>query len=174
MGTSREEALGEEDRNVEETREVITEDGRKQRVKKNSNSRQVKPKTHPRSCKPKTVLKEGTNIKIHLEGEEVGARVTGRGKVSGSFYNYFNIRDQRGLDWNVNLESSVWSRTEDEVMMVLIPRTRHGDSDCKAAKQVELKKLKDFGAFSLVKDEGQFRISCTWGLWVKEHSNGES
>ena len=36
MGTSREEALGEEDRNVEETREVITEDGRKQRVKKNS------------------------------------------------------------------------------------------------------------------------------------------
>ena len=112
MGTSREEALGEEDRNVEETREVITEDGRKKRVKKNSNSRQVKPKTHPRSCKPKTVLKEGTNIKIHLEGEEVGARVTGRGKVSGSFYNYFNIRDQR-LDWNVNLESSVWSRTED-------------------------------------------------------------
>ena len=158
----------------------MTLEGRRKRAKENPNSRQVKLKTQPKilkcpkSCKPKIALKEGVNIKVNLEGEEVAARVTGRGKVSGSFYNYFNIRDQRGLDWNVNLETAVWSRTEEEVMMVLIPRSRHGDSDCKAAKQVELKKLKDFGAFSLVKDEGQFRISCTWVLWVKEHSNGES
>ena len=148
----------------------MTLEGRRKRAKENPNSRQVKLKIlkRPKSFKPKIALKEGVNIKVNLEGE-----VTGRSKVSGSFYNYFNIRDQRGLDWNVNLETAVWSRTEEEVMMVLIPRSKHGDSDCKAAKQVELKKLKDFGAFSLVKDEGQFRISCTWVLWVKEHSNGE-
>ena len=94
--------------------------------------------------------------------------------MTGSFYNYFNIKDQRGLDWNINLEVAGWNRTQEEVMMVLIPRSRHGESDCKSAKQTELKKLQDFGAFSLVKDEGQFRISCTWVLWVKEHSDGQS
>ena len=94
----------------------------------------------------------------NLEGEEVAAIVTGRGKVTGSYYNYFNIRDQRGLDWNVNLETAGWSRAEEDVMMVLILRSRHGESDCKSAKQTELKKLQDFGAFSLAKDEGQFKI----------------
>ena len=162
------------------TREIVTTDGRKKRVRMEANSRQVRPKTQsklikfPKNNKPKIALKEGENIRITLEGEEVTARVTGRCKVTGSFYNYFNIKDQRGLDWNVNLEVNDWSRTQEEVMMVLIPRSRHGESDCKSAKQTELKKLQDFGAFSLVKDEGQFRISCTWVLWVKEHSDGQS
>ena len=81
-----------------------------ERVRMEANSRQVRPKTQsklikfPKNNKPKIALKEGENIRITLEGEEVPARVTGRGKVTGSFYNYFNIKDQRSLDWNVNLE----------------------------------------------------------------------
>ena len=51
--------------------------------------------------------------------------------------------------------------------MVLIPQERHKDDDCKAAKQVELKKLEDFDVFKLVDDAGQYRISCNWILWVK-------
>ena len=107
---------------LDDTREVVTLEGRRKRAKENPNSRQVKLKIlkRPKSYKPKIALKEGVNIKVNLEGEEVAARVTGRSKVSGSFYNYFNIRDQRGLDWNVNLETAVWSRTEEDVMMVLM------------------------------------------------------
>ena len=163
-----------------DTREIVTRDGRKKRVREDPNCRQVRSRTQPKHLKfpknnrPKIALKEGENIRVSLEGEEVAAKVIGRGKVSGSYYNYFNIKDQRGLNWNVNLETASWSRVEEEVMMVLIPRSRHGESDCKSAKQTELKKLQDFGAFSLVKDEGQFRISSTWVLWVKEHSDGES
>ena len=150
-----------------DTREIVTRDGRKKRVREDPNCRQVRSRTQPKlikvpkNNKPKIALKEGENIRVSLEGEEVAARVIGRGKVTGSYYNYFNIKDQRGLDWNVNLETASWSRVGEEVMMVLIPRSRHGESDCKSAKQTELKKLQDFGAFSLVKDEGQFRISST-------------
>ena len=51
--------------------------------------------------------------------------------------------------------------------MVLIPQERHKDEDCKAAKQVELRKLEDFETFKVVDDLGQYRISCKWILWVK-------
>ena len=101
------------------------------------------------------------------DGEWLRATVSDRPRVSGSFYNYFNIRGEDGLDRNVDLERLKCKQVCEEVNMVLIPRERHQDEDCKSAKQVELKKLEDFEAFKVVEDSGQFRISCKWILWVK-------
>ena len=55
----------------------------------------------------------------------------------------------------------------EEVNMVLIPREEHARDDCKKAKVDELKKLEEFNSFKEVDDEGQYRISCTWVLWMK-------
>ena len=72
--------------------------GRKRKVIQ-KNQRIVKSKI---SCLPacneeKIKLKKGDNIVIELEGETIQAKVTGRDKVTGKFYNYFNIKDARGL-----------------------------------------------------------------------------
>ena len=48
--------------------------------------------------------------------------------------------------------------------LVLIPRSRHEDKDCVEAKKIELEKLKSFGVYQEVDDEGQERISTTWVL----------
>ena len=42
----------------------------------------------------------------------------------------------------------------EEVNMVFIPKSRHGESECKQAKEVELKKIKDFGTYMEVEDRG--------------------
>ena len=129
----------------------------------------TKPKTiHPKSKGRKINLRKNDLVDIQMDdGEWLRATVSDRSKVSGSFYNYFNIRGEDGLDRNVDLERLKYKQVCEEVNMVLIPRERHQDEDCKNAKQVELKKLEDFEAFKVVEDSGQFRISCKWILWVK-------
>ena len=56
---------------------------------------------------------------------------------------------------------------EEECNIVMIPRERYKDDDCKEAKEVELKKLENFKSYSVVDDIGQYRISSTWVLWYK-------
>ena len=51
--------------------------------------------------------------------------------------------------------------------LVLIPRSRYEDKDCVEAKKIELEKLKSFGVYQEVDDEGQERISTTWVPWNK-------
>ena len=93
------------------------------------NQRIVKSKTSclPACSEEKIKLKKGDNIVIELEGETVQAEVTGRDKVTGKFYNYFNIKDARGLAWNVNLEQAEWRfpESEEDCLLVLIPKHRH-------------------------------------------------
>ena len=161
---------------------VITEDGRrkgkateteevfdKRPRTAESSSIQAKPKVvNPKSKGKKINLKKNDLIDIQMEdGEWLKATVSDRSKVSGSFYNYFNIRGEDGLDRNVDLERLRFREICEEVNMVLIPQERNKDDYCKAAKQVELKKLEDFDVFKLVDDAGQYRISCKWILWVK-------
>lgn len=161
---------------------VITDDGRKKRKAIESEgsldkrprivettSIQRKTKTiHPKSQGKKINLKRNDLIDIQMQdGDWLRATVSDRSKVSGSFYNYFNVRGEDGLDRNVDLERLRFKEVCEEVNMVLIPQERHKDEDCKAAKQVELRKLEDFEAFKVVDDVGQYRISCMWILWVK-------
>ena len=149
--------------------------GRKRKVVQ-KNQRIVKSKV---SCLPacneeKIKLKKGDNIVIELEGETIQAEVTGRDKVTGKFYNYFNIKGARGLAWNVNLEQAEWRlpESEEDCLFVMIPKHRHGEKDCRDAKKTELEKLKNFDTVTEVQDSSQFRISSTWVLWVKEMPGG--
>ena len=166
--------------NSDDDQVVINEDeatGQK-RKRAHQNHREMRKKTPglPPSVKDKIKLNKGDEIWVELEGEQVRAKILSRDKVSGSFYNYFNIKDGRGLQWNINLEQAEWRQPQpqEECMMVMIPRHRHGEKDCRDAKKVELEKLKQFDTISEVEDSGQFRISSTWVMWVKEHSGGNS
>ena len=105
-------------------------------------------------------------IEFDEAGEIFTETVLSRGKVLGRYYNYFNGED--GILRNIDLERSKFRKiTHEECNMVIIPKERHKDDDCIKAKEVELKKLKDFQSNSIVDDEGQYRISSTWVLWYK-------
>ena len=94
--------------------------------------------------------------------------VIDRAKVSGKYYNYFNVLGEDGLERNVDLERLEFRKmTEEEVNMVQIPREEQNSEECKKAKVVELEKLKSFDSFEEVDDKGQYRISCRWILWKK-------
>ena len=55
----------------------------------------------------------------------------------------------------------------EEVNLVLIPRSRHEDKDCVEAKKIKLEKLFSSGVYQEVDDKGQECISTTWVLWNK-------
>ena len=58
-------------------------------------------------------------------------------------------------------------KKENQVYMVTIPRSRHGDEDCVAAKEVELEKLRSFDVFEEVPFADQQCLSTRWVLWMK-------
>ena len=97
------------------------------------------------------------------------ATILGRGgKATGNHRNWFNIRDDEGIQAGINLDKVYdWKKFEEEINVVLIPRDKHEDEKCQSAKRVELKKLKDFDTYEETADVGQFRISTTWVLWNK-------
>ena len=138
-----------------------------------TNERSVKTKTKAIDLKKNEVIK----FQDKPGGEWVTARVEGRaGKMTGGHKNYFNIQQVDGnFTGGVNLDKvSSWEKaveTEQEVEsvnMVLVPTNRHGEKECKEAKTVEIEKLKNFGIFESVEDEGQSRISTKWVLWWKD------
>ena len=97
-----------------------------------------------------------------------------RYKLSGQYYNYFNVTDAQGAKYNVELERNEWRRVEAEpaeIMMNIVPQHLQAGQECMNAKQVELDKLNKFKAITEVKDHGQFRISCRWVLWNEIHSD---
>ena len=78
------------------------------------------------------------------------------------------------MEYNINLEKNPWKKVQEEqAMIVMISRAQHGNSECRAAKDTALQKLKDWEAFKVVKDKGQFRINSTWVLWKKQKPDQE-
>ena len=109
-----------------------------------------------------------------MDGEDTPAQILSRGKVGGEYYNHFNVRAINGLEYNVNLELNQWRKiSTEQAMMAIIPRAKHGELECRRAKEIEPEKLKKWGAYRVIKDEGQFCISSTWVLWMKQTPNGE-
>ena len=120
----------------------------------------------------KVDLKKDERIRYKIEefDEWTDAKILNRaGKATGIHRNWYNVRNDDGLEKSINLDRvSDWETvTQDEVCVVLIPKEKHEDEKCVAAKLVELNKLKEFDTYEEVPDEGQFRISTTWVLWNK-------
>jgi hypothetical protein len=100
------------------------------------------------------------------------ATVLGRaGKATGKNKHWINIREiDTGNERSIDLDGmEAWKslESEEEVNIVMIPRTKHGETQCVKAKRVELDKLKQFGTYEEVDDQGQIRVSTTWVLWKK-------
>ena len=80
------------------------------------------------------------------------------------------MKNNDGIAKSIDLDNiKEWEKVseEDEVCIVVIPKERHEEEKCVAAKWVELNKLKEFDVYEEVPDEDQFRISTTWVLWNK-------
>lgn len=89
--------------------------------------------------------------------------------------------------WNFKLDSGqkFWAKIEDlevrkmseehalavytheHMLAVMIPKDQQNTDACDIAKQTELQKLKDFGTYQVVDDEGQRNITCTWVMTMK-------
>ena len=131
-------------------------------------TRPVKRLVYPPSQQAKMMLKRGDIIEFEDEGQITKATIMNREKITGRYYNYFNVQCDDGNTKNINGEKvNIRKLEEEECNMVLIPAERHKDDDCMKAKQVELEKLKEFETYDVVPDEGQYRISCRWVLWYK-------
>ena len=151
---------------VEESapKKIILEERNKARVQKSQTSKQI-----PIS------LEKGDKVIVGWEGEEISATVLSRaGKVTGNLYNYFNLELANTLQYCMNMEAVQWRRLgQEECNMVLIPRERHKELQVREAKKKELEKLKYWDAVDVIEDEGQFRISCTWVVWMKPLESGD-
>ena len=78
------------------------------------------------------------------------------------------MQGEDGLKRNINLEKTYFRKLDAaECNMVMIPASRHADPDCRMALQTELEKLKQFKAYEIVDDVGQYRISSTAIYWYK-------
>ena len=169
------ESLGSALGGIDATAEEPTESRKRVNSGTEGNPKEPKVRRLPNQ-QEKINLKMKDKIVVNIEGDNVQAEVLSRGKIKGKFYNHFNVRDFRGLEWNLDLERNDWRKMDidEEVMMATIPMHLQGTDDCRKAKKDEIEKLRKFNAISEVKDEGQFRISCRWVLWNKKHSNNET
>ena len=109
---------------------------------------------------------------IKQSSEWKPAKVISRaGKANGKFKSWFNLESSEDQSRKaIDLEKCEWkqvSEAPEEVNIVTIPKNQQQTPDCERAKLEEIEKLKQFNTFSVVKDEGQFRISTTWVLWEK-------
>ena len=116
--------------------------------------------------------KKGDTISIKQSSEWKPAKVISRaGKANGKNKSWFNLEssdDQSRMA--IDLEECEWKQiphAPEEVNIVIIPKNQQQTPECEQAKLEEIEKLKQFNTFSVVKDEGQFRISTTWVLWEK-------
>ena len=159
----------------EDPQDEVAPVNRKRRLEVD-NARVVRQRRVP-NIQAKIHLKPKDQIIVNVEGEEVRTSVKNRCKVTGQYYNHFNVTDALGSQICVDLERNDWRRVEaenEEVLMNIIPQHLQSNDECMKAKQVELEKLNKFDAVTEVEDSGQFRISCRWVLWNKKHSDNSS
>ena len=99
---------------------------------------------------------------LNSGGEQAGGSACRRHSDSGDEdFDGFSSDD-------IQKATETWEqKKENQVYIVTIPRSRHGDEDCVAAKEVELEKLRSFDVFEEVPFAGQQCISTRWVLWMK-------
>ncbi len=68
---------------------------------------------------------------------------------------------------SLNEEQILATWLHEDVLAVMLPKERRDTPECLAAKEVELQKLKDFGTYKVVDDEGRNKITTTWVLTLK-------
>ena len=102
------------------------------------------------------------------------ATVLGRAdKVTGKYMysSSYNIRDMdTGVAKSIDLTgTSGWEKLDDneEVNIVLVPISKQNNKECDYAKKVEVEKLRQFGVYEELKDEGQNCLSTRWVVWRK-------
>ena len=98
------------------------------------------------------------------------ASVIGRaGKVTGKNKDWFNV-SCAGESFSLNLGDVDWrfkERKTEVANVTFVPKMRHNDSLCVAAKQQELESFLNLNVYEEVEDVGQERVSSRWILTEK-------
>ena len=115
-------------------------------------------------------LRKNDVIRFQQGSDWKEATITGRGKVTGKYKNWFNIAPTDGSEnMSINLEEVEYQKVSDiaEAYMVLLPKHEQNSPECLEAKKLELQKLETFNTYEVVEDHGQDRISCRWVICRK-------
>ena len=120
-------------------------------------------------------VRANDRIKILLEdGTWSEATLPSRGgKATGKYDGFWNIEYEESAQKEcINLKETEYTKIPilpEEVHAVMVPKSRQREPECLKAKDEELKKLREFGTYSIVKDVGQERLSSTWVVCEKEN-----
>ena len=121
----------------------------------------------------KLLLRRNDEIRFRDDkGKWIEATITGRGKCTGRYKNWFNVHRKDGEnDHSINLDVVEYEMLsvpeEEQVLVVTIPKDEQNTKECIDAKLKELSKLQEFNTYEVIEDCGQERISCTWVLSKK-------
>lgn len=116
-------------------------------------------------------LKRNDTVRFKSGEYWVEATITGRGKTTGKYKNWFNVTDTEGKEYSVDLERHEFEKVtdnSDEVFLTLVSRQEQDSPQCLRAKEEELKKLKEFNTYEEVNNTGQDFITSSWVLTHKE------
>ena len=158
-----------EDANERETvteadKEVTRKAGRPPKKNKKVS---VKPLFHPPE-----------RIEMKIDGKWEPVTVLTRGsKAAGKYPTWYNFQLDNGQVFNddannweyrkISQEEDMSNWMHEEVLAVLVPREKRDSVECLEAKEKELEKLKEFGTYEIVEDEGQGHVTTTWVLTEK-------
>ena len=117
-------------------------------------------------------------IEIKMDGKWEPATVLQRGaKAAGKYPTWYNFQLDNGQIFNddannyeyrkISEEDDTVNWAHEEVLAVLVPKEKRDTTECLEAKQKELDKLKEFGTYEVIEDEGQGHVTTTWVLTEK-------
>ena len=105
------------------------------------------------------------------------ATITGRAGKAKTWPDHWNFRCDSGKEFHADIkeveirklpiEEALAVYTHEHLLAIMIPKDRQNTEECIAAKQAELKKLRDFNTYEIVENTGQKHITCTWVMTQK-------
>ena len=164
---AREDRVGEVETNTEPENNTETATRKVGRPPKKNKKQQIQPLFSPPE-----------RIEIKLDGKWEPATVLLRGgKAAGKYPTWYNFKLDNGQMFNddannweyrkLSEEDDTTNWAHEEVLAVLVPKEKRDTVECLEAKQKELEKLKEFGTYEVVDDEGQGHVTTTWVLTEK-------
>ena len=134
-------------------------------------------------AEPLEIIKIKKNERLEVRNDEqIGGRweratITGRAGKAKTWPDHWNFKCDSGKEFHADIkELDIRKLTEEEalavytheyMLAVMIPKDKQNTDECAAAKEAELKKLRDFNTYEVVEDVGQKYITCTWVMTQK-------
>ena len=173
-----EEAQEEQFVDARENNEEMNEAEAATEAEKETTKKAGRPPKKNKKVAAKPLFHPPERIEMKIDGKWEPATVLTRGsKAAGKYPTWYNFQLDNGQIFNddannweyrkISSEEDVRNWMHEEVLAVLVPREKRDSAECLEAKEKELDKLKEFGTYEIVDDEGQGHVTTTWVLTEK-------